>query len=95
LKLIVNFFGIIDFLLTINSIAFWDKAPCNLVDYRSAVGEYVTWDACISGIYFDLCAFPLLFFDVRDFIHQNLSANQNYQKNASMIDFFKEWKIRN
>jgi len=42
LKLIINSFGIIGFLLTINSIAFWIVVPCNLVNYRSFVGEYVT-----------------------------------------------------
>ena len=41
LKLIVNSFGIIGFLLAINCIAFWGVTPCNLVDYVSVVGEYV------------------------------------------------------
>jgi len=42
LKLIVNSFGIIGFLLAINPIAFWIVVPCNLVNYRSVVGEYVS-----------------------------------------------------
>jgi len=42
LKLIVNSFGIIGFLLAINTSAFWMVVPCNLVKYRSVVGEYVT-----------------------------------------------------
>jgi len=41
MKLMVSSFGIIGFLLAINCIALWIVVPCNLVDYRSVVGEYV------------------------------------------------------
>jgi hypothetical protein len=56
-------FGIIGFLLAINFIAFWCVAPCNLVDYRSVVGENVTWAACNSVMYFDLYASAMWFGD--------------------------------
>jgi len=52
-------FGIIGSFLTINIIAFWGDAPCNLVDYMSFLGEFVTWAACSSVMYFDLRAFLL------------------------------------
>jgi len=34
-------FGILGFPLAVKFIAFWGVAPCNLVDYRSVVGENV------------------------------------------------------
>ena len=56
-------FGIIDFLVAINFIAFWGVEPCNLVDYMSVVGENVTLAARNTVMYFDLYAFPLWFGD--------------------------------
>jgi hypothetical protein len=53
----VNSFGILCFPLSINFIAFWGVAPSNFVDYMNVVGEYVTWAACNSEMYFDLFAF--------------------------------------
>jgi hypothetical protein len=58
-KLMVLSFGIIGSLLAIKFIAFWGMAPCNLVEYMSFLGEFVTWVACKSVIYFDLCASTL------------------------------------
>jgi hypothetical protein len=54
-----NSFGIVGSLLAINFIAFCGVAPCNLVDYMRLVGEFVTWAACNSVMYFDLCSSPL------------------------------------
>ena len=55
----VLLFEIIGSLLSINFIAFWGVAPCNEVDYMTFLGEFVTWVACNSVMYFYLCAYPL------------------------------------
>jgi hypothetical protein len=52
-------FGIKGYSLAIKFIVFWGVAPCNLVDYMSVVGEFVTWAACNSEMYFNLCSSPL------------------------------------
>jgi hypothetical protein len=71
----VNLFGIIGFLLAINCIAFCDVLPLNFVDYRSVVVEYVTWAACNSEMYFELCALPQ-WLNWAILIHQNLCAKK-------------------
>ena len=52
-------FGITGYLFAINFIAFWGVASCNVVDYVIFIGEFVTWAACNSVMYFDLCSSPL------------------------------------
>ena len=46
-KLKVKTFGITSSLMAIMFIAFWVVTPCNLVDYKSVVLDYVTWDVVI------------------------------------------------
>jgi hypothetical protein len=89
----VNIFEIIDFPLAINCIAFCVVLPRNLVDYRGFVVEYVTWAACNSEMYFDLCALPQRL-NWANQIYQNLSANWILSKNIRMRDnFFKNKKL--
>ena len=75
----VNWFGILGLLLAINFIAFCVVVQRNLVDYRSVVVEYVTWAACNSEMYFDLCALPQ-WSKWGILIHQNLSVNRILSK---------------
>ena len=42
-KFKVNSFGVLGSPLSINLIAFWGVATCDLVDLMSVVVEYVTW----------------------------------------------------
>jgi hypothetical protein len=83
----VNLFGIIAFLLAINCIAFCVEVPRNFVDYRGVVVEYVTWAACNSEMYFDLCALPQ-WLKWATLIHQNLSANRILSKKRKEKSYF-------
>jgi hypothetical protein len=48
----VNSFGIIYFLLSVNVNAFYGVEPSNLVAYTNVEGEYVIWYECNSEMYF-------------------------------------------
>jgi len=58
-KFKVNSFGVLGSPLSINLIAFWGVATCDLVDWMSVVVEYVTWVSGNFEMCFDLCASPL------------------------------------
>jgi len=51
----VNAFGIIGSFRDITFIAFWSVTPCNLVDYKSFVVEYVTWTVVILKCVSNMC----------------------------------------
>ena len=55
----VNSLGIINSLFAIKCIAFSTVAPCNVVDYKSVVGEYFTSAACNSEMYLIYVPFRL------------------------------------
>ena len=87
-------FVIIVSLFSIKFIAIWGVAPCNLVDYMTFVGGFVTWAACSYEMYFDLCACPL--YKVSHFNSPEVTYKRRTVKNLSMkAMFLKTLKFRN